>query len=73
VRHVVRSRLVALSALILVALFVADVLTSDEAVLVALYALGPLIAALGGSPRAASAIGALAISLAFAHTITDET
>jgi PAS domain S-box-containing protein len=73
VRHVVRSRLVALSALILVALFVADVLTSDDTVLVALYALGPLIAALGGSPRAASAIGALAISLALAHTITDET
>jgi len=51
-----------------VALFVADELTDDDTVLVALYALGPLIAILGAGPRAAAAVGGLAVLLALAHT-----
>ena len=67
-----RTWLVPASALILVALFVADLMTRDDTVLVALYALGPLIAVLGGGPRAVAAVGALALALAVAHTLDDD-
>ena len=68
-----RTWLVPLSALILVALFVADLRTRDDTVLVALYALGPLLALLGGGPRAVAGIGGLALALAVAHSVDDET
>jgi PAS domain S-box-containing protein len=71
VRPLARSWLVPLSAVILAALFVADLLTRDDTVLVALYALAPLIAALGGHPRAVAAVGALAVALAVATTVDD--
>ena len=70
--HPARSWLVPLSAALLAALSVADLLTRDDTVLVALYALGPLIAALGANPRATGAVGGLAIALAAAHTVDDE-
>ena len=70
-RPLARSWLVPLSAVILAALFVADLLTRDDTVLVALYALAPLIAALGGHPRAVAAVGALAVALAVATTVDD--
>ena len=70
-RPLARSWLVPLSAVILLALFVADLLTRDDTVLVALYALAPLIAALGGHPRAVAAVGALAVALAVATTVDD--
>ncbi|MGZ8647933.1 MAG: SpoIIE family protein phosphatase [Solirubrobacteraceae bacterium] len=68
-----RTWLVPLSALILVALFVADLKTRDDTVLVALYALGPLLALLGGGPRAVAGIGGLALALAVAHSVDAET
>ena len=70
-RPLARSSLVPLAAVILAALFVADLLTRDDTVLVALYALPPLIAALGGNPRAVAAVGALAVALAVATTVDD--
>ncbi|HET9741090.1 MAG TPA: SpoIIE family protein phosphatase [Solirubrobacteraceae bacterium] len=70
-RPFARSWLVPLSAVILSALFVADLLTRDDTVLVALYALAPLIAALGGTPQAVAAVGVLALALAAATTIDD--
>jgi PAS domain S-box-containing protein len=68
-----RTWLIPLTALILAVLFVADVWTRDDTVLVALYALVPLLAAVGGNPRVTATIGGFAIGLAVAHTIEHET
>ena len=71
-RPSLRTWLVPAAALLLVVLFVADLMTRDDTVLVALYALGPLIAVVGGGPRAVAAVGALALALAIAHTVDDD-
>jgi PAS domain S-box-containing protein len=55
-----------------VALFIVDELTTEDTVLVALYALGPLIAILGAGPQAGAAVGVLAVLLALAHVVGDE-
>ena len=72
-RPLARSWVVPFSVALLVALFVADLITTEAVVLVALYALGPLIAALGGTPRGAAAVGALAVALALAYVVIDRT
>jgi PAS domain S-box-containing protein len=50
----------AAGALLVVALAIADAVSGDDIVIVPLYVLGPLIAALAGGPRATAAVGALA-------------
>jgi PAS domain S-box-containing protein len=52
------------AALLVGVLAVVDGVTSDDVVIVPLYVLAPLIAALAGSPRATAAVGAFASVLA---------
>ena len=63
--------LAALAALVTGSLVVLDVLTGESTVLVPLFLLGPLIAALGTGPRATAAVAALTIALA-AIRVTDD-
>ena len=49
--------------------FVLDRLTSADVALVTLSAAGPLIAAVGGSPRATAAVAALAVAVALAELL----
>jgi PAS domain S-box-containing protein len=52
-----------LAALLVAVLAVADALTGDSVVIVPLYVLGPLLAALAAGPRATAAVGAFAAVL----------
>jgi PAS domain S-box-containing protein len=52
-----------LAALLVTALAILDAVTGDEVVLVPMYVLGPLFAALAASPRATAAVGVLASAL----------
>jgi PAS domain S-box-containing protein len=58
------SAVAVLATLAIAVLFALDVLTGEETVLVPLYVLGPLIAALAAHPRETAAISALTIALA---------
>jgi PAS domain S-box-containing protein len=51
------------AALLVVALAIVDAVTGDDVVLVPMYVLGPLLAAVAASPRATAAVGALASAL----------
>jgi PAS domain S-box-containing protein len=62
----------ALAALLVVALAVADAISGESTVIVPLYVLGPLLAAVAGGRRATAAVGVLAsvlaaVMLAFQH------
>ena len=49
--------------LVVVALFAVDIATDGPTVLVTLYVLGPLLAALAAGPRPTAAVGVLALAL----------
>ncbi len=62
-----------LAALIVVALFAVDIVIDGPTVLVTLYVLGPLLAAVTAGPRPTAAVGALAIVLcAISLSLRDE-
>jgi PAS domain S-box-containing protein len=54
----------ALAALLVVVLAIVDAITGENVVIVPLYVLGPLLAALSGAPPATAAVGVLAAVLA---------
>jgi PAS domain S-box-containing protein len=59
-----------LAALLVTALAIADAITAEDLVIVPLYVLGPLLAAVAASPRATAAVGVLASVLAVSYLVT---
>jgi PAS domain S-box-containing protein len=65
-----RTWVVPAALALLAALFVADLLTGDQPVLVPIYVLAPLLAAAAARPRVVAAIAATAFALGLARTLT---
>ena len=60
------------AALLVVAFAIVDAVTGDAVVLVPMYVLGPLFAALVASPRATAAVGLLASLLGIYYYLADQ-